>query len=130
MHPEHEQMMRQEFFEQAQRARDAYRSDVTSTELDRIDLDVAAYDERWLGGPHADQWAFLAAAYDDWRRQPKQMQRFVGDIDANRSKYGKDFGLTDVQYRSMMQARELTSHQTTRHQPSDPRPVHGLERGW
>ncbi|MFD0000160.1 hypothetical protein [Nocardia sp. NPDC127526] len=129
IHAEHEEAMRAEFFAQAQLARNAYRSDITDAELDRIYRDTAEYDERWFGGPYAEHWAFLSASYDDWQQRPKDMRRFVADVERRRELYGREFGLTDVQYRSLHQARDLACLDHTR-APVDHTQHHpGYERG-
>lgn len=128
MYREHEEMMRREFFEQTRLSRNAFRSDITEAELNRIYTRQADYDQRWYAGPHVDEWAFLQSAYDDWQQRPKQMARFVSDVEHNHQLY-RDFGLTDVQRRSLFQARDLARLDHTRAPNEHPEPQHEIERG-
>lgn len=128
MYPEHEEAMRRDFFEQAQLSRNTFRSGITEPELNRIYTAQAEYDQRWYAGPHVEEWAFLQAAYDDFQQQPKQMARFVADVEQHHTLYG-DFGLTDVRRRSLFQARDLVHLDHTRAPIENPQPQHDIERG-
>ncbi|MFE3195021.1 hypothetical protein ACFXHA_38865 [Nocardia sp. NPDC059240] len=125
MHREHEELMRREFFEQAQlgRTQAQTRSDY---QYERLAVARAEYDDRWLAGPHADQWAFLSASYDDWQRAPKTMAKFMDNLDRIRAHPGFDFTVTDVQRRSLEQARDLVTIDHTR-PPAEHE--HGIEWG-
>ncbi|MVU79481.1 hypothetical protein GPX89_19810 [Nocardia sp. ET3-3] len=125
MHREHEELMRREFFEQAQLARTQAQTR-SEFQYERLALTRANYDDRWLAGPHAQEWAFLSASYEDWQRDPKSMTVLMNNLDHIHAHHGKVFGLTDVRRRSLEQARDLVTIDHTR-APAEHE--HGVERG-
>ncbi|MEV6100660.1 hypothetical protein [Nocardia sp. NPDC051981] len=109
--------MRSDFREQTALQQSAYRPDVTNEQIDEIYAKTRQIDDRWNSGPHADQWRYLSDAYADWRDAPDTMDRFIDNIEFNLAK-GDDFGLDEVQRRSLYQARELTEpHRVRRRGP-------------
>ncbi|MFE3958598.1 hypothetical protein ACFXPS_31045 [Nocardia sp. NPDC059091] len=106
MYREHEEAMRSEFYERVGIGLTALAPGITDGQADEIYRRVGEFDRRWLSGPHAQEWAFLDAAYTDWRDQPQLMAKFVEDLRVNPTVY-VDYGLTDVQRRSLDQARTI-----------------------
>ncbi|WP_280359241.1 hypothetical protein [Nocardia otitidiscaviarum] len=127
MHPEHEEAMRWDFNDRVAMSWKALWPGVTRADADEIDRRVSEYDQRWQAGPHAHEWAFLHAAYIDWRDRPDQMRHFVADITANPTIY-RDHGLTDVQRRSLDQAHNIASEERAAvralNPPPERRPIH------
>ncbi|MBF6272287.1 MULTISPECIES: hypothetical protein [Nocardia] len=113
MQREHEEAMRADFATYTDLERKMARPRVTSYEIQLCDMKRHALAERWETGPHADHWAFLEDAYHDWRRNPETMERFRADIAHNLELDGH-VGLSDVQLRSLEQARTLTQQQVQR----------------
>ncbi|MFE3986548.1 hypothetical protein ACFXPR_18880 [Nocardia tengchongensis] len=105
MQSEHEEAMRSDFREQAALQQRTYQSDVTESEIGECFSKAREIHGRWNDGPHADQWRYLSDAYADWRDAPDTMVRFIDNVEFNRA---KGFGIDEVQYRSLLQARELT----------------------
>lgn len=110
MHAEHEEAMRADYSDRAAESWKAFWSGVTDAEAYEIRCRVAEYDQRWRLGPHAQEWEFLRAAHADWRDRPEDMRRFTEDIDTHRKVYD-DFGLTEVQRRSIAQAAAIASEE-------------------
>ncbi|WP_433562319.1 hypothetical protein ACQP1O_33210 [Nocardia sp. CA-151230] len=125
MHREHEELMRSEFFEQAQLARTQAHTH-SDYQYERLAAARATYDDRWLSGPHAEEWAFLSASYEDWQRDPKSMARLMDNLDAIHAHHGQVFGVTEVRRRSLAQARDLVTIDHTR-APAEHE--HGIEWG-
>ncbi|MFE3799279.1 hypothetical protein [Nocardia tengchongensis] len=105
MQSEHEEAMRSDFRERTGLLLSGYEPQVTEEQIDQRYDKVRQLDERWNSGPHADQWRYLSDAYADWRDAPDTMVRFIDNVEFNRA---KGFGIDEVQYRSLLQARELT----------------------
>ncbi|MEV6101457.1 hypothetical protein [Nocardia sp. NPDC051981] len=108
MEAEHEEAMRSDFRERTALQHSAYQPDVTEDQINEVYTKTRQIDDRWNAGPHADQWRYLSDAYADWRDAPDTMDRFIDNIEFNRAKGYDDFGLDEVQRRSLYQARELT----------------------
>lgn len=78
---------------------------------------VAAADEiatRWGNGSHREAWAYLEDATADFRFHPDTAGRLLDHVEQDRTR-GLDT-VTDVQYRSLTQAQEVTAPQTERRQ--------------
>ncbi|KAA8884249.1 hypothetical protein F3087_34055 [Nocardia colli] len=73
----------------------------------------------WKSGPHAEHWHYLDAAHDDWQRRPETMDRFLDGVDEDRA-VGYFVGVTEVEYRSQLQARDLTAAERDRRQERPP----------
>lgn len=106
MHSEHEEAMRADFSDRFAISLNALAPGVTDEQADEIRRRVAEYDQRWQSGPHAQEWAFLHAAYTDWRDFPEDMGAFVEELRTNPTVYA-DFGPTGVQMRSLDQALNI-----------------------
>ncbi|MFE3986549.1 hypothetical protein ACFXPR_18885 [Nocardia tengchongensis] len=106
MHSEHEEAMRADFSDRAAISLNALAPRVSGEQVEEIGRRVAEYDQRWESGPHAQEWAFLHAAYNDWRDFPEDMGVFVEDLRANPTVYA-EFGPTEVQMRSLDQAHNI-----------------------
>ena len=115
MHHEHEDHMRAEYEQFHRLEQDMYQAD-TDAEIDRIGAQREEIEQRWQSGPHAEHWAFLGDAHEDWQRSPKVMHRVMEDIAHQRSTTGS-CGFTDVQVRSQEQARALTGNDRPRSRP-------------
>ncbi|MGX1805171.1 hypothetical protein ACWIGI_05605 [Nocardia sp. NPDC055321] len=107
MEREHEEMMRSDFRDQAALQARTCQADVTEQEIGESFSKVREIHGRWHSGPHAEQWQFLSDAYADWRDRPDTMARHMDNVEHNRAQ-GWD-PLDGVQYRSLLQARELTA---------------------
>ncbi|WP_157574606.1 hypothetical protein [Nocardia jejuensis] len=107
MEREHEELMRSDFREQTTLTRSVYDEGVTDAQAQQISAKTEQIDQRWSDGPHSQQWQFLSDAYADWRDRPETMARHLDTVEHNRAQ-GWDT-LDEVQYRSLMQARELTA---------------------
>ncbi|MEV6100662.1 hypothetical protein [Nocardia sp. NPDC051981] len=110
MHREHEEAMRADFSDRVAISLNALAPGVTDDQVDEIRRRVAEYDQRWQSGPHAQEWAFLHAAYTDWRDYPEDMRIFVEDLRTNPTVYA-DYGPTEVQLRSLNQAHNIAREQ-------------------
>ncbi|WP_067704475.1 hypothetical protein [Nocardia jejuensis] len=108
MQLEHEEAMRSDFREQAALHERIYVAGVTLDEIKECFSKGREIHGRWISGPHAEQWRWLFDVYNDFRSRPETMERIVDDVEFNRA-HGCDRGLDEVQYRSLMQARELTA---------------------
>ncbi|WP_435590787.1 hypothetical protein [Nocardia sp. bgisy118] len=106
MQREHEEAMRADYTEHDALGRQMFADGVTDADIDRIDTQRVEIEKRWHSGPHAEHWAYLSDAHEDWRQAPKTMQRMLADADHN----GPGYGLTDIERRSQEQARALTGH--------------------
>ncbi|NKY48374.1 hypothetical protein [Nocardia cerradoensis] len=111
MQREHEEAMRAEFAEKVALERTMFNAGVTDAEFDRMSRRSNDIDNRWASGPHAEHWAFLGDAHHDWQHNPETMERFRADIAHNLATDGH-VGLSDVQVRSLEQARTLTQQQS------------------
>ncbi|MGW4125871.1 hypothetical protein [Nocardia sp. NPDC004711] len=110
MHSEHEEAMRFDFQDRVALSWKALQPGVTDAQISEIECRMSEYDQRWQAGPHAMEWDFLHAAYTDWRDQPQLMAKFAEDLRVNPTVYA-DYGLTDVQRRSLDQARTIAHEQ-------------------
>ncbi|WP_069167259.1 hypothetical protein [Nocardia altamirensis] len=82
----------------------------TEAEIDQLGHDANLIEERW-SNPASDErenWEYLADAYADWKHAPATMRRFHDQVHHDRAN-GWD-PLTPVEWRSQLQARELTGH--------------------
>ncbi|PXX52270.1 hypothetical protein DFR70_1332 [Nocardia tenerifensis] len=80
-------------------------------EFDRLVGQADEIDLRWLDADTADEraaWAYLSDAHDDWKSAPATMARFHDQIGHDRA--GGWDPLTPMEWRSQLQARELTGH--------------------
>ncbi|QIS13644.1 hypothetical protein [Nocardia arthritidis] len=109
MEREHEEAMRADYEQYHQLGRAMYADGVTDTDIDRLDQQRGEVARRWEAGPHAEHWAYLSDAADDWQRAPKVMGRMLDNIDHN-----DGYGVTEVEYRSQQQARQLTGNDRSR----------------
>lgn len=109
MEREHEEAMRAEFVELNVMAQRAYADDTTEAEIDRFFIEGEKTDQRWYSGPHAAEWGYLRDAFSDWHRAPGTMHRLLADVEHNGG-----YGMSEVQYRSQLQARELTGNDRPR----------------
>lgn len=116
MHREHEEAMRADFAEMDAMAQRAYAPDATQAAIDRFYAEGERTDRRWYSGPHAAEWGYLRDAYADWAHSPAAMHRLIADVEHNGG-----FGMSEVQYRSQLQARALTGNDR-------PRPEHEQQR--
>ena len=107
MQREHEEAMRAEFSERIELENKRFDPSTTDADLDRIWDRTSEINQRWAGGPHAEHWEFLNDAHHDWKRSPETMERFRADIAHNQEISGH-VGLSDIQLRSLEQARDLT----------------------
>ncbi|MEU8901760.1 hypothetical protein AB0C65_38260 [Nocardia sp. NPDC048505] len=79
-------------------------------QLERLSSQASAISDLWkdrddeLG--HA--WQHLGDAYHDWRLNPSTMARFAEQVEVDRAQ--GVYAMTDMQWRSHMQAREITGH--------------------
>ncbi|MGN2640601.1 hypothetical protein ACTD5D_31415 [Nocardia takedensis] len=112
MHREHEDHMRGEYEQYHRLEQDMYQAE-TDAEIDRISAQCEKIARRWQDGPHAEHWAFLGDALEDWRRAPKVMHRVMDDIAHERATTGTS-KFTDVQVRSQEQAQALTGNDRPR----------------
>ncbi|MGW0247982.1 hypothetical protein ACWDYH_15250 [Nocardia goodfellowii] len=110
MEREHEEAMRTDFTTYSELGQQMSRPSVTDREIQYLDLERQFVAERWEAGPHAEHWNYLEEAYRDFDERPDTMRRFCDNLDHN-----DGFGLTDVQRRSLEQARTLT--EASRHRP-------------
>ncbi|MEV6101458.1 hypothetical protein [Nocardia sp. NPDC051981] len=128
MHREHEEAMRSDFSERIGISLTALAPGLTDDQADEIYRRVGEFDQRWLSGPHAQEWAFLHAAYTDWRDQPEAMAKLVADVRANPGMYA-DHGLTDIQSRSLDQAHNIAREERCAMQALKP-PVQRQPMQW
>lgn len=112
MNHEREQAMRADYTTVAAMRRRAWESS-PSAETDRLAEGVRQISHRWLAGPDAAQWRYLDDAFFDWRGRPDTMARRLWNIDHDRA-LGYDGEVTDVEHRSLLQARDLTEVDRTR----------------
>ncbi|MFJ9368782.1 hypothetical protein ACIRRA_30750 [Nocardia sp. NPDC101769] len=106
MHSEHEEAMRADFHDRQSQALKMAQPEVSDDQRYEIADHISEFDQRWASGPYADEWAFLRAAHADWHAYPEQMGRFARDLEASRDVW-EDYGLTDVNRRSVTQARHI-----------------------
>lgn len=72
--------------------------------------EVRGIEQRWQGreDEFGETWWYLNDAHHDWLSAPDTMRRFHDQIHLDQA--AGVHGLTDVQWRSQQQARELTGH--------------------
>ncbi|QBS40396.1 hypothetical protein [Nocardia sp. CS682] len=75
---------------------------------------------RWSDGPHSAHWHYLNDAFEDWRHSPDTMRRFLDGVSYDRASGNHD-GMTDTQYRSQLQARDVTEAERARQRERSPR---------
>ncbi|KIA60551.1 hypothetical protein [Nocardia vulneris] len=75
---------------------------------------------RWSYGPHSAHWRYLDDAHQDWAARPETMTRFLDGITQDRTA-GYFVGVTDIEYRSQCQARDLTEAERARKRDRPPR---------
>ncbi|WP_280410089.1 hypothetical protein [Nocardia brasiliensis] len=120
MEPEHEQAMRADFNEVAELRHQAWRPSTPITETNELFAQISATNRRWLDGPHREHWQYLDDAYSDWHARPDTMARLVENVEHNRAQ-GYDAGMPDIEYRSQLQAREVTEVERARKRDRPPR---------
>ncbi|MGW4849122.1 hypothetical protein [Nocardia brasiliensis] len=120
MNREHEEAMRTEFTEIARMREHALRASTPETEMNDLFARVEATHQRWNAGAHTEHWHYLDGAHEDWRRRPETMARFLDGVDYDRTSGYRD-GMTDIEYRSQCQARDLTAAQRARRPERPPR---------
>src|SRR6476469_3282747 len=107
MEREHEDAMRADFADaeriNAEAFRDYRAGRCTDAEFQQRIEQFAAIDDRWMDGPHREQWVYLRNACDDWHHKPDQMQRKLAA--ANTSRGEASTNVSDVERRSLEQAR-------------------------
>lgn len=120
MEHEHEEAMRADFATYAELGQQMQRPSVTEYEIQLIDMRQHELAGRWESGPHAEHWTYLDDAHDDWTRCPATMTRFLDGVGYDRAA-GYFVGVTEVEYRSQLQARDLTAAERDRRQERPPR---------
>ncbi|MFC9434008.1 hypothetical protein [Nocardia sp. NPDC057030] len=113
MEREHEEAMRADFARWQAMLDNTFPIE-TETELEeRTRADETEL--RWSDGPYSAYWNYLNDAYEDWQRRPETMGRFLDSVDEDRAA-GHFVGVTGVEYRSQLQARDLTAAERDRRQ--------------
>ncbi|CAM4487059.1 hypothetical protein NONI108955_34325 [Nocardia ninae] len=120
MEREHEEAMRTEFTECVELWRATEPSEVSQADYNKAHDAIDRIDHRWQTGPHAEHWHYLNDAFEDWRRNPQTMRRFLDGVSYDRASGNHD-GMTDTQYRSQLQARDVTEAQRARQRERSPR---------
>lgn len=122
MQREHEEAMRADFTARIELGNQRLAPGVTEADFDRIEARTGEIDRRWETGPYAEQWEFLNDAHHDWSHSPAVMERMRADI-AHNQQAGGGVGFSEVQLRSLEQARILTQPQRTRQAERAQRPA-------
>ncbi|MEU7141710.1 hypothetical protein ABZ942_19825 [Nocardia sp. NPDC046473] len=140
MEREHEEAMRVDFAEHTRLNAELFHAEY----LDRWDADTDEQarqrdqiHERWSASPHAEQWNYLRKAHHGWGLHPDRTRQFMDWVEHYRD-LGHD-QVTDVQRRSLEQARELAGEtfpvdyernapDVARFTPQTPVPVFGAAR--
>lgn len=81
-----------------------------------LDAEADEITTRWDNGSHAQDWAHLEDATADFQARPETMTRLLGNVEHDREHGGLYDTVTDVEYRSLKQAQEVTAPQTQRRQ--------------
>ncbi|MGK8559558.1 hypothetical protein [Nocardia gipuzkoensis] len=115
MQREHEEAMRADFDTaeriNAEAFRDFRAGQCTHAEFqERIEA-YAAIGDRWVDGPYREHWVYLRDACTNWYLHPQEMQRKLADIEAGH--WPAHDGVSDIQHRSIIQAREVEQRRRT-----------------
>ncbi|MFE9323538.1 hypothetical protein ACIHDR_19485 [Nocardia sp. NPDC052278] len=109
MEREHEDAMRADFADaeriNAEAFRDYRAGRCSEVEFQQRINQYADIDDRWMDGPHREQWVYLRYACDDWQLKPKAMQRKLAATDTSPAEASAN--VSDVERRSLVQAWEI-----------------------
>ncbi|PXX66924.1 hypothetical protein DFR70_103679 [Nocardia tenerifensis] len=113
MEHEHEEAMRAEFSQYVELWRATDPPEVSQADYNEAHDAIDFIDHLWQTGPHAKHWDYLKDAHQDWTARPQTMTRFLDGIAEDRAA-GYFVGVTDIEYRSQCQARDLTAAERAR----------------
>lgn len=102
---------------------------MSEQELDQLLDRTSEISRRWQSRDDhtGDTWRYLEDAVADWRRAPDTMRRFHEQIQIDRASGFE--AISPDQWRSQLQARELTGHGTWEHEPIPGHAFAGLING-
>ncbi|MEV0363965.1 hypothetical protein [Nocardia fusca] len=111
MHREHEEMMRADYATYARTFRDL---DCAQTDQEYTEMweEIDRIEDRWGGGPHAEQWDYLREVDVAFQNRPEEMLQRVRDL-AHTSADGPE----TVQDRSVLQVAHTYTDRTLNHFP-------------
>ncbi|PXX52271.1 hypothetical protein DFR70_1333 [Nocardia tenerifensis] len=98
-------------FARMQHLRDTARGVGELAEFTQLTDQADEIDQRW-SDPHIgdrEAWMYLAQAHEDWRSAPQIMDRMCGQMQLDQAN-GWRLLATAAEWRSQLQARELTGH--------------------
>lgn len=97
-------------YARAYRIRNAITRAPDEATMDRLADQADAIAAPWHDGAHHVQWELLEDAVVDFRRSPSTMARTLDAIDYDRQYGGLYDEFPDIDYRTLVQARDLTDN--------------------